>query len=54
MKRRKPKARLKLKSYGNAEIEELAKLAVQWHARMRIYDENGNRVLIVEPQNRIR
>ena len=54
MKRRDPKNRLKRKNYSNIEIEDLAKLAVQWNARMEIFDENRKRVMTVEPQNRIR
>lgn len=54
MKRHEPKYRLKRKSYSNTEIEELAKMAVSWSARMRIYDEAGKRVMLIEPSSMIR
>ena len=50
MKRREPKYRLKRKTYSNEEIEVLAKLSVAWHALMKIYDDIGRRVMLLEPR----
>ena len=50
MKRKEPKYRLKRKTYSNEEIEKLAELSVAWHARMRIYDDTGRRVMLLEPR----